>query len=419
MIYPKYVDNLICQPLDFIDKRHGDLFEIIRKEIHEGRPVSPIDLEPRVTDMRGIGFLELYQMFEAAPNSSVTMERQAETLVELSRKRAMGTVSAALSDTVANTPISELDAALETHIAALEEISSRSSRNDNISFARMIEESYEQAISPVDRNVINTGWQELDDYLNGGLRPGQLTILGARPATGKSAVAACMAVANHTQGVGFFSLEMPYQEMTNRMVSIETGIKLSDITQRRLDDDARNKFNAYIQDAPSWKVSIEDKPRRSIAQMRATVKAWKREHDVKLVIVDYLQLMAPADQNESRERQVSRISEDLKAMAKDLHVAVVALAQVNRGSTQRDDKRPTMSDLRESGGIEANADSIILLHRDAQSTDPDEMSKIEFIVAKNRHGQTGIIELVWRPEYSSVNSAGLSDTSYRFGLGKG
>lgn len=418
MHYPKYVENLVCTPYDFQDSRRGQIFELIKDRAKNKRPVDPVALQHEITEVKGIGFTDLFRFFEEGSNSSVTLEFQAEQLVQLSRKRALVSLSTAINDTVDNVPASHLDTALESLRGELDEIASRSVKTDNKSFKEMLEESYETAQKAQDENVIPTGWGELDDYFNGGLRPGQLTIIAARPGQGKTVAGACMAVANHTQGVGFFSLEMPYQEITNRMASAETGIKLSNITQRRLENDDHSKFRKYIDSADSWKLSVEDKPQVTISYMRSTIKAWKREHDVKLVIVDYLQLVAPADARESRERQVSRISEDLKAMAKDLDIAVVALAQVNRGSANREDKRPVMSDLRESGGIEANADAIVLLHRDTQATDLDLMSQIEFIVAKNRHGRTGTIELVWRPEFSSINSAGSDVASYRFGMAK-
>lgn len=159
---------------------------------------------------------------------------------------------------------------------------------------------------------------------------------------------------------------------------------------------------------------MEDRPQRSIAQMRASLRSWKRRGEVRLVIVDYLQLMAPADRSEQRERQVSRMSEDLKAMAKDFGVAVVALAQVNRGAALGDSKRPTMAHLRESGGIEANADQVLLLHRDENAP-----HKIEIVVAKNRHGSVGLVDLVWSPAVSSAYEEAPHSASYPFGRGLG
>jgi replicative DNA helicase len=149
-----------------------------------------------------------------------------------------------------------------------------------------------------------------------------------------------------------------------------------------------------------------------MAQIRAQVRTWKRRGPVPLIIIDYLQLVAPADTREQRERQVARIAEDMKHLAKEFDTHVLALAQVNRGSTQRADTRPTMADLRESGGIEAHADNIILLHRD----DEEMEGEIEFIIEKNRHGETGKIRLAWRPHFGSVNSMASEAGDFRYGV---
>ena len=236
--------------------------------------------------------------------------------------------------------------------------------------------------------------------------------MGARPAVGKSLVAGCAAVAASAYGVGFFSLEMKEHEVVGRMAAASEGIDLHKINSHTLGEPEWAKISRLTAKASQWPVYIEEASRITMAQIRATVRTWSRRGPLPLVIIDYLQLCAPADPRDMRERQVSRIAEDCKHLAKEFDTHVLALAQVNRGSTQRADPRPTMADLRESGGIEAHADNIILLHRDDQEME----GEIELIIEKNRHGETGKIRLAWRPHFASVNSMAHGASDFRHGV---
>jgi replicative DNA helicase len=205
---------------------------------------------------------------------------------------------------------------------------------------------------------------------------------------------------------------MKEHEVVGRMAAAAEGIDLHRINSHSLRDQDWQKLAQHRARAAEWPVYIEEASRITMAQIRASVRTWKRRGPVPLVIIDYLQLCAPADQRDTRERQVSRIAEDCKHLAKEFDCHVLALAQVNRGSTQRADSRPNMADLRESGGIEAHADNIILLHRD----DEEMEGEIEMIIEKNRHGETGKIRLAWRPHFASVNSMSPQPGDYRHGV---
>jgi replicative DNA helicase len=279
-------------------------------------------------------------------------------------------------------------------------------------FHAALQDAIETWTAPKGRGF-GTGWHELDQKFNGGWHPGQLTVLGARPAIGKSLVAGCAAVAASSYGAGFFSLEMKEHEVIARMTAASEGIDLHTINTGNFTESDWSKLTRLNEKSAEWPVYVEEKSMVTMAQIRATVRSWKRRGPVPLVIVDYLQLVSPADRRESRERQVSRIAEDCKHLAKEFNTHVLALAQVNRESTSRENKRPTMADLRESGGIEAHADNIILLHRD----DEEMEGEIEFIVEKNRHGETGKIRLAWRPHFASVNSMVHNEGDFRHGIG--
>lgn len=416
MMYPRTLDDLRVAPEDFHDIRHEELFRVIRDQARAGQPTDPVALAAHVSGIRGVDAGYLHQVWAAAPAWEGQGPAYAEIVAGLSRGRAVKATAARLAEAVDSRGWDELDPVLDTVRAELDGVVGKASGIQSRTFADVLADAVQAWSAPQDRRVWPTGWEELDDVLNGGWKPGQVTVLGARPAVGKSAVAACATVAAHHYGAGFFSLEMSELELAGRMVAIEKGIDLEKIEKARFRPQDWERINALVREAPDWRVWLEAKPRRSISQIRATLRTWSRSGHVPLVVIDYLQLMSPADTRETRERQVSRLAEDCKALAKDFDCHVLALAQVNRSSTMREDKRPTMSDLRESGGIEANADNIILLHREDNPENPVDATRIEFNVVKNRHGRTARLDLAWRPKFSSVNTPRSSERSYRFGF---
>lgn len=417
MMWPRIIDDLPVVPEDFAEPRHEDLYRLIVEEARKGEPTDAIALGSKIDGIKGLTPASLTELSLEAPGSPQLAGAYAKTVAGLSRGRAVRSIAARLTDGVDRNAWDGIDGLLDGVRAELDGVVAKTSGVRVRTFSDVLRDAIETWSKPQDRRVWPTGWQELDDMLNGGWKPGQVTILGARPAVGKSAVAACATVAAHHHGVGFFSLEMSDLELAGRMVAIEKEIDLGRIEKAELTNRDWERISALMEDADKWRVFLETKPRRSIAQIRATVRSWSRNGHIPLIVIDYLQLMSPADSKETRERQVSRLAEDCKALAKDFDCHVLALAQVNRGSTMREDKRPTMGDLRESGGIEANADNIILLHRE-ETTDPIDAARIEFNVVKNRHGRIGRLNLAWRPNYSSANSEGNLPGSYRFGYKK-
>jgi len=250
--------------------------------------------------------------------------------------------------------------------------------------------------STPDTDVLATNWHDLDEMLTGGLRPGHLVIVGARPGVGKSMMATELArnVAPRA-GVLFSSLEMSYTEVTSRIAASMTGVPLATLTAGRARAEEIDKLDTLLPRTADWALTIDDRASVGVAAIRGRARDLTRsQRGLGLVIVDYLQLVTPADRHAPREQQVAGVSRALKLMAKDLHVPVVALAQVNRGPAQRGDNRPRLSDLRESGAIEADADEVLLLHRDE---DGEHYGELEVIVAKNRHGQAGSAFLSWQP----------------------
>lgn len=248
---------------------------------------------------------------------------------------------------------------------------------------------------------LGTNYYDLDDMM-GGLQPGELIIVAARPSMGKTSFALNLTerVASQQHGVAFFSLEMSSQQVIQNMLCNRAQIdgqamrrgKITDQQYSRLKDEAEQLYEAPIY--------VDDAPGLTITQLRAKCRRMKQKHDIKMVVVDYLQLMSAGGRIESRQQEISTISRGLKGIAREISVPVIALSQLNRDVENRDDHRPRMSDLRESGAIEQDADVIILLHRDEYYKPTEQNAGLaQIIIAKQRNGPTGDVTLRFFREY--------------------
>jgi replicative DNA helicase len=386
--------------------------DLILAEARAGKPITAMAIAQKLisSPIAGLDATYLHECLEVAPVRGA-VPHHAAIITGLARLRRLGEVGLNLQQAALTSSWEETEQILDNARSVLDATANEATGIRVTTYADALQEAIEIWSSPQGESY-PTGWSDLDRKFNGGWHPGQLTVIGARPAVGKSLVAGCAAVAASRYGAGFFSLEMKTHEVVARMAAATEGIDLHSLNSQRLSDADWTKVAKHTKRTADWPVYIEEASRITMAQVRATVRTWKRRGPVPLVIIDYLQLVAPADTRDQRERQVSRIAEDCKHLAKEFDTHVLALAQVNRGSTQRADSRPTMADLRESGGIEAHADNIILLHRDDQEME----GEIELIIEKNRHGETGKIRLAWRPHFASVNSMALGPNDYRYGM---
>ena len=255
---------------------------------------------------------------------------------------------------------------------------------------------------------VPTGFKKLDELTNG-LHAGQMIIVAARPAMGKSTLALDIcrsaSIKNRMTSV-VFSLEMGRTELTMRLLSAEAGIEMQTLRRgvhQAGDWDKLSRTMGRISDAPLF---IDDSPNMSLMEIRAKCRRLKQQHDLKLVVIDYLQLMSSGKRVESRQQEVSEFSRALKLLAKELEIPVIAVAQLNRGPEARQDKKPMMSDLRESGSLEQDADVVILLHRDDvyKSRDEEKTGEAEVIIAKHRNGPTAAFQLAFRGHVSRFDN---------------
>ncbi|UBV21687.1 MULTISPECIES: replicative DNA helicase [Mycolicibacterium] len=250
---------------------------------------------------------------------------------------------------------------------------------------------------------IPTGFTELDDITNG-LHGGQMIIIAARPGVGKSTLAldflrSC-SIKHHQPSI-IFSLEMSKSEIVMRLLSAEAKIKLANMRSGRMTDEEWTRLARRMSELSEAPLYIDDSPNLTMMEIRAKARRLKQKTDLKLIVVDYLQLMSSGKKYESRQQEVSDFSRSIKLMAKELDVPVVAISQLNRGPEQRTDKRPQVSDLRESGSLEQDCDMVMLLHRpDSADRDDPRGGEADIILGKHRNGPTATITVAHQLHFS-------------------
>lgn len=272
-----------------------------------------------------------------------------------------------------------------------------------------LEDVLRDAMSRIDQRMQNnadisgltTGFVDLDHQTNG-FQPSELIILAARPSMGKTALVCNMAEAVASQsgrGVLLFSLEQSKIELAERFLCIRAKLDGHKLRKGDLTEAEQHALWQASDELSKIPIFIDDKPGRTVGQISAIARRLKRKSNIGLMIIDYLQLIESEDRAASREQQISQITRRLKGIAKEIQVPVIALSQLNRGVEMREDKRPRLADLRESGAIEQDADIVMFLHRPDAYDPGDRPGLAEILVAKHRSGPTGIVNLTWKKEF--------------------
>lgn len=377
---------------DFYRADHRTIWRQTVALIDTGKPADVItvaealDARNQLENMGGFAYLGA--LANNTP-SAANIRHYAQIVREKAMLRALGAaaqaIEAAIADPDGRTP-AEIAAEAET---ALSGFAADRGTSEPVTAAVAMAEALRHADDAANRQGgLETGIADLDS-LTGGLVPGQLVIIAARPSVGKTAVglAAARRVALAGFRAAFFSLEMGRQELAARLLA--TGARVPASCLRTGPDDGQWAALSKAIAAPGLDgLLLDDRPAASVAYVRARCRRLKRQGGLGLIVVDYLQLMTPSDTRASRTEQVGSLSRGLKALAKELGVPVIALAQLNRASEARADKRPQLSDLRDSGEIEQDADAVLLLSRASEEGDV-----IEANLAKHRQGPTGIFWL--------------------------
>jgi replicative DNA helicase len=301
----------------------------------------------------------------------------------------------------------DVDMIVDRAQAAVYDVTDKRNSEDYLSLLEIMPGTLEEIEAIASRGGVlagvPTGFAELDALTNG-LHPGQMIIIAARPAIGKSTVGldlARSASIRHGLTSAIFSLEMSRNEIAMRLLSAEASIALNHLRAGTMSDGDWQKLARKMGAVSGAPLFIDDSPNMTMMEIRAKCRRLKQRHDLRLVVIDYLQLMSSGKKVESRQQEVSEFSRALKLLAKELQVPVIAISQLNRGPEQRTDKRPMMSDLRESGSLEQDADMVILLHReDAYERESPRAGEADFIVAKHRNGPTSTVTVAFQGHYS-------------------
>ena len=398
---------------DFYKPAHETIYEAILSLYGHGSPADAItvadELKKRGELARVGGAAYIHTLIASVPTAA-NAQYYAEIVKEHAIMRRLieaGTKIAQLG--YANE--TEVDTLVDQAQAEIYAVTDGNAKEDYVSFSEALEET----INEIDANSnrpdgvygVPTDFIEFDE-LTGGLHGGQMIVIAARPGVGKSTLAldiARSAAIHHQMATVFFSLEMSRTELAMRILSAEGKISMGRLKKGDLDTEGWTNLATLQGRIDSAPLFIDDSPNMTLMEIRAKCRRLKQRNDLKLVVLDYLQLMSSGKKVESRQQEVSEFSRSLKLLAKELDVPVIALSQLNRGSEQRTDKRPMVSDLRESGSIEQDADMVILLHReDMYNPDSERVGEADMIIAKHRGGPTRTIPLAFSGKYSRFNN---------------
>ncbi len=400
----------VLRGTDFYRPAHELVFEAVLDLYGRGEPADAVTVADELTKRGELGRVGgaayLHTLISSVPTAA-----NAGYYAEIVRERAVlrrlveaGTKIVQLGYASGGGDVDDLVNAAQAEVY---QVTERRTTEDYLPLSEIIEGTINEIEASEGRGDemvgIPTGFADLDQLTNG-LHPGQMIVLAARPAMGKSTAAldiARSASIRHGHASVIFSLEMSRNEITMRLLSAEASVSLQHMrkgTMREEDWTKLARTMGRVSEAPLF---IDDSPNMSLMEIRAKCRRLKQRHGLKLVVIDYLQLMSSGKRVESRQQEVSEFSRALKLLAKELEVPVIAVSQLNRGPEQRTDKKPAMSDLRESGSIEQDADMVILLHReDAYEKESPRAGEADFIVAKHRNGPTDTITVAFQGHYS-------------------
>ena len=396
---------------DFYQSAYGVVFDSMVELFNEGKPVDLITLQERLKEKDvppEIASLEFVRDLVSAVPTSANVKYYAQIVADKAMLRKL----IKLNDEISNTCYAgkeSLEAILETTEKSMFQLLQQRNTGEYVPIRQVVLNALDR-IEKASKSKgtvtgIPTGFIDLD-YKLSGLQPSDLILVAARPSMGKTAF-----VLNIAQYVAFkkdrataiFSLEMSKEQLVNRLFSLESQVDAQALRTGNMKDSDWEKLIEGAGIIGKSKLIIDDTPGISVSELRSKCRKYKLEHGLDLIIIDYLQLMTGSvgKRSESRQQEISEISRSLKGLARELNVPVIALSQLSRAVESRPDKRPMLSDLRESGAIEQDADVVMFIYRDEYYNKDSEYKKqAEIIIAKQRNGPVGTVHLAWLGEYT-------------------
>lgn len=399
----------VLKPVDFYKENHRKIYEAMLGLQEENQPVDLVTLSEKlraenlIDEVGGVEYLT--EIANSVPTAA-NVEYYAKIVEEKSVLRQLINAATRIARMGYEEPY-EVDKLLDEAEKVIFEISQHSNERGFIPIKEVIMETFDRIENLYNKqdNVtgVPCGFKDLDNYLSG-LQPADLIILAARPAMGKTTLALNMAHYISARGknpAAIFSLEMSKDQLVQRMLCAEAEIDAHKLRTGNLNSEDWPKLGQAVGPLSQAPLYIDDTPAMSVMEMRTKARKLKAEKGLEAIFIDYLQLMQSNQNQENRQQEISQISRSLKALAKELNVPVIALSQLSRAVEQRQEKKPMLSDLLESGGIEANADVVLFIYRDEYyNPDSQKESIAEIIVAKQRNGPVGSMELYFKREFN-------------------
>ena len=395
---------------DFYGKQYGILFEAMAELNNAGQPVDLVTLQNKLKE-KGVpdevSSLEFIRDLVNAVPTSANIRHYARIVAEKSTLRKLIKINEEITnECYAGTE--SLDIILEDTEKKVFNVVQHRNSEDFVPIRQIVSDAMDRIEKASHQKGyvtgVETGFIDLD-YMTSGMQPSDLVLLAARPSMGKTAfvlnLTEHMAIKKNYH-VAIFSLEMSKEQLVNRFFSMESRVESNHIRTGQLND---NEWDSLIESAGvigKSNLMIDDTPAITISELRSKCRKYKMEHGLDVIIIDYLQLMTGSGRStDSRQQEISDISRSLKSLARELQVPVIALSQLSRAVEQRPDHRPMLSDLRESGAIEQDADVVMFIYRDEYyNKDTEEKGITEIIIAKQRNGAIGTIKLGWLPQYT-------------------
>ncbi|KKP65172.1 MAG: Replicative DNA helicase [candidate division WS6 bacterium GW2011_GWE1_34_7] len=399
------------QPLHFYDERHSTIYENILELFESGLPIDLVTVSDKLKKKKVLsrigGRAYLTELASFVPTSAHAVE-YANIVKETATRRGLISSASEITKLSYNEEI-DLPRIIDKSESLIFDVAQSGIKSNFVHIKDLLKDAYERAAHAKESDDyagISTGFRELDVLL-GGFQKSDLIILAARPSVGKTSLALDMmrhATLLEKKNVAFFSLEMSNMQIMDRLLGMQSGIPFWEIRTNKLTEEKVVKLANTMGELADANLFVDDMAGQHINQIRTKARRLALEQGVDMIVVDYLQLMH-GNSRESRTLEVGEVSQGLKNLAKELNVPVIALSQLSRAIEQRQGRRPQLSDLRESGSIEQDADVVIFLDRE-ETWNPETEKKgtAEVFVAKHRNGPTGLIELAFVKEIASFRN---------------
>lgn len=417
LIEPEKLDNVvsIVSSTDFYDQRHRYIFSIIEQLHDDGLPIDIISVCDRLRDQ---GLLEKSggELYIAQLSDNVPTSAHAEMYAQIIRDKSVlreliAAGSQIVQNAYADSDVDEILDEAERLIFRIAESKATKTYTDIRSALTDVFENLEELRAKHLKGLtgivtgIPTGFKKLDE-MTSGFHKSDLVIIAARPSVGKTAFALNIAKNMATLGessVGIFSLEMSREQLIQRLLCMESLVDLQKVRRGWLSDEEWKKLVHGASKLMKANIIVDDESNLEPRVLRAKTRRMKKEYNIDAIFIDYLQLMNISDKRDSRQQEISEISRSLKLLARELDISIIALSQLSRAVEQREDKRPRLSDLRESGAIEQDADVVIFLYRDEyyKKQHADLPHETEIIIGKQRNGPIGTVTLMFNPSFTN------------------